>query len=50
SRNTPGTGLGLSIVDHTITTHGGTIAVSRADSGGAKFTVRLPEVTPDEGM
>jgi two-component system sensor histidine kinase MprB len=48
SRNTPGTGLGLSIVDHTIAIHGGTIAVSRAESGGAKFLVRLPQVAPEQ--
>ena len=47
SRNTPGTGLGLSIVDHTVTAHGGTIEVGRADGGGAKFIVRLPEVEPE---
>ena len=48
SRNTPGTGLGLSIVAHTITAHGGTVEVTRAESGGAQFTVHLPEVEPDE--
>ncbi|MDR0782454.1 MAG: HAMP domain-containing histidine kinase [Propionibacteriaceae bacterium] len=48
SRNEPGTGLGLSIVDHTITAHHGTIELSRARSGGAKFTVQLPQVDPDE--
>jgi len=48
SRNTPGTGLGLSIVDHTVTAHGGTVEVARAPSGGAMFTVHLPEVEPDE--
>jgi two-component system sensor histidine kinase MprB len=42
SRNTPGTGLGLSIVDHTVTAHGGTIAVIRPADGGAEFVVRLP--------
>ena len=48
SRNTPGTGLGLSIVDQTVTAHGGTVEVSRAESGGAKFTVRLPEIEPED--
>ena len=47
SRNTPGTGLGLSIVDHTISAHGGTIEVGEAASGGAEFTVRLPEIEPE---
>ena len=47
SRNTPGTGLGLSIVAHTITAHQGTVEVCEADSGGAQFTVHLPEVQPE---
>jgi two-component system sensor histidine kinase MprB len=42
SRNTPGTGLGLSIVDHTVTSHGGTVQVERPDGGGAEFVVTLP--------
>jgi len=48
SRNTPGTGLGLSIVDQTVTAHGGTVEVSQSPSGGATFTVRLPEVEPED--
>jgi len=47
SRNTPGTGLGLSIVAQTVSAHGGTIEVTNAESGGARFTVHLPEVEPD---
>jgi two-component system NtrC family sensor kinase len=37
-----GTGLGLSISHGIIADHGGTIGVDRAESGGARFTVRLP--------
>jgi two-component system sensor histidine kinase MprB len=46
SRNTPGTGLGLSIVDHTVTSHGGTVRVERPEGGGAEFVVTLPGVEP----
>ena len=43
ARNTPGTGLGLSMVDHTISSHGGTVAAANAASGhGAVFTITLP--------
>jgi two-component system sensor histidine kinase MprB len=45
ARNTPGTGLGLSIVAHTIDAHGGTVAVGKAEGGGAQFTVTLPPAT-----
>ncbi|MDR2930923.1 MAG: HAMP domain-containing histidine kinase [Propionibacteriaceae bacterium] len=48
SRNTPGTGLGLSIVDHTITTHGGTVQVVPGGAPGATFVVRLPQVEADD--
>ncbi|MDR1513349.1 MAG: HAMP domain-containing histidine kinase [Propionibacteriaceae bacterium] len=44
SRNTPGTGLGLSIVDHTVTSHGGTVNVVRPPGGGTEFVVTLPDV------
>jgi two-component system, NtrC family, sensor kinase len=37
-----GTGLGLSIVRNIIDQHSGTIAVSAAPLGGARFTVTLP--------
>ncbi|MDR0489230.1 MAG: HAMP domain-containing histidine kinase [Propionibacteriaceae bacterium] len=50
SRNTPGTGLGLSIVAHTVTAHGGTVEVDNAKTGGAQFTLRIPEVEPEDEM
>jgi signal transduction histidine kinase len=37
-----GSGLGLPIVHAIVTQHGGTLTVSDAPSGGARFTVRLP--------
>jgi len=41
-RHGEGTGLGLSLVAAVIESHGGTVVVSRAPSGGARFRVRLP--------
>lgn len=37
-----GTGIGLSISRSVIGAHGGTIALSTAEGGGARFTIRLP--------
>jgi nitrogen fixation/metabolism regulation signal transduction histidine kinase len=37
-----GMGLGLAIVESTITAHGGTIAVTDREGGGAAFEIRLP--------
>jgi two-component system NtrC family sensor kinase len=37
-----GTGLGLSVTYGIIQDHGGTISVTRAESGGAKFIIKLP--------
>jgi two-component system sensor histidine kinase KdpD len=37
-----GTGLGLAISRGLIEAHGGTIAVSNREAGGARFTLRLP--------
>ena len=37
-----GSGLGLSIVRAIVQRHGGTASVSNLDSGGARFTLRLP--------
>lgn len=42
ARDAGGSGLGLAIVDAVVRGHGGTVAVSAAPGGGARFTVRLP--------
>ncbi len=47
ARNTPGTGLGLSIVAHTADAHGGTVRAGNQPESGAKFTLRIPSVTPE---
>ncbi len=41
-RNTGGFGLGLAIVKQIVTLHGGTVRVSQADIGGARFEIVLP--------
>ena len=40
-----GTGLGLSVTYGIIQDHGGDISVERADTGGAKFVIKLPLTT-----
>lgn len=42
SRDDGGAGLGLPIVRDIVTRHGGTVAITRAPSGGARVTVCLP--------
>jgi two-component system sensor histidine kinase MprB len=42
ARERPGSGLGLAIVRQVAETHGGEVAVERADGGGARFRLRLP--------
>ena len=42
TRRRGGTGLGLSIVQRIVDEHGGTVAASNADKGGAVLHVRLP--------
>jgi two-component system phosphate regulon sensor histidine kinase PhoR len=44
SRTGPGTGLGLAIVKHLVELQGGEVKVQNRDSGGALFTVILPDV------
>ncbi|MEO1059773.1 MAG: HAMP domain-containing sensor histidine kinase [Actinomycetota bacterium] len=46
TRATGGTGLGLAIVQAIAHGHGGTVEISTAPIGGARFTVRLPDRTP----
>jgi signal transduction histidine kinase len=42
ARDAGGSGLGLAIVDAVVRGHGGSVVVSAAPGGGARFTVRLP--------
>lgn len=44
ARDAGGSGLGLAIVKEIVTAHGGTVAISSAARGGARFVVRLPGV------
>jgi signal transduction histidine kinase len=37
-----GTGLGLPIARRIVTEHGGTLTLTQAKGGGAKFTITLP--------
>lgn len=41
----PGTGYGLAIAKEFVEAHGGSIEVSASESGGARFTVKLPGTT-----
>lgn len=42
SRHTGGAGLGLAVVRNLVEAHRGTIAISDAPTGGARFTINLP--------
>ncbi|MEK6345710.1 MAG: HAMP domain-containing sensor histidine kinase, partial [Curtobacterium sp.] len=42
ARDAGGSGLGLAIVHDVVRAHGGSVAVSDAPGGGARFVVRLP--------
>ncbi|MDQ3283242.1 MAG: ATP-binding protein [Acidobacteriota bacterium] len=46
TRRRGGTGLGLSIVQRIVDEHGGTVAASNGDQGGAVVLVRLPTYHP----
>ncbi len=43
-----GTGLGLSIVHGIVQEHGGTLRLDSVPGHGARFTIELPTVAPDE--
>ena len=49
ARDAGGSGLGLAIVKEIVTAHGGTVAVSSAALGGARFVVRLPAAANASG-
>jgi signal transduction histidine kinase len=42
SRRSGGSGLGLAIVEAIVTAHGGPVAASNVEGGGARVTVTLP--------
>jgi signal transduction histidine kinase len=42
ARDSGGSGLGLAIVKEIVAAHGGSVAVSSSELGGARFVVRLP--------
>jgi signal transduction histidine kinase len=44
-----GTGLGLSVCEHIAVQHGGQMSATNDPSGGACFTLWLPETSPDCG-
>jgi two-component system sensor histidine kinase MtrB len=41
-----GTGLGLALVAEHVRRHGGTVSISDADHGGARFTIEIPRHQP----
>jgi len=45
-----GTGLGLSICERIVRDHGGTLAATNREGGGARFTLALPTSAVREGM
>ena len=46
SRRSGGSGLGLAIVEAIVTAHGGSVAASNVEGGGARVTVTLPRSAP----
>jgi two-component system sensor histidine kinase MprB len=49
-RSMPGSGLGLAIVRQVAESHGGTVTAENADGGGARFTIRFPEVREEAAV
>jgi signal transduction histidine kinase len=37
-----GSGIGLAVVKDLVTAHGGSVAVTDGERGGARFSIRLP--------
>ena len=46
ARSMPGSGLGLAIVDQVARTHGGSVSIARAETGGTIARLTLPPVNP----
>ena len=44
TKSARGTGLGLSVVYGLVKNYGGSVTAGNAPGGGARFTVRLPEL------
>jgi two-component system, OmpR family, phosphate regulon sensor histidine kinase PhoR len=49
ARDPGGTGLGLAIVKHLVELHGGEVRAENRASGGAMFTIALPDAGPSLG-
>lgn len=43
-----GTGIGLAVVEALVTAQGGEVSAESPAAGGARFTVRLPALSPDD--
>jgi signal transduction histidine kinase len=48
-KHSSGHGLGLAFIDAVVRAHGGSIAASNAESGGARIVIELPAAQPERG-
>jgi signal transduction histidine kinase len=48
-KHSSGHGLGLAFIDAVVRAHGGTIAASNAEGGGARIVIELPAAQPERG-
>jgi signal transduction histidine kinase len=48
-KHSSGHGLGLAFIDAVVRAHGGSIAASNAESGGARIVIALPTAQPERG-